>query len=92
MEITFWILFIFFGALTTLITLRLLTTWRLNFLTTIIWIIGVIVISLGAGMIWGNVDEKIFGENIVGKPSSAIEQVYEEVQDGLGQVETRIKQ
>ncbi len=92
MEITFWILFIFFGALTTFITLRLLTTWRLNFLTTIIWIIGVIVISLGCGMIWGNVDEKIFGENIVGKPSTIIEQIYEEVQDGLGQVETRIKQ
>lgn len=91
MEITFWIIFLFFTSLGTFLTFKFLFS-GLNWLEVLLWIIGVVVIGLGAGMIWGNVDEKIFGENIVGKPSSIVEQVYEEVQDGLGQVETRIKQ
>ena len=91
MEITFWFLFLFFCALTTIYTLKFFTN-RLKLAELVLWIIGIVIIGFGCGMIWGDVDEKIFGENIVGKPSSAVEQVYEEVQDGLGQVETRIKQ
>jgi len=82
MVVTFWILFVFFGFLAVQGTLKLFMAGHES-MSAIIWVVSIIVTALGAGMLFGDLDEEIFGKNIVGEPSSKVEQTLDAIEEGV---------